>query len=166
MFVMYSYRCFSRDWRVIDYGICDLMDLLTEIPDTTITITHQDTDTVISVPKRGPFKLVNKKMNLEVVCSDVSKSLKKLLIRMSYNVIDAVSLNSLFICPQSVLWRKWSALGSLGRRWWTFFVTSLTAEWPSVSSYPPTTITSVVSANSATTASPSSWSSSRQSPTY
>lgn len=58
--VMYSYtlhiRCFSRDWRVIDYGICDLMDLLMEIPDTTITITHQDTDTVISVPKRGPLK--------------------------------------------------------------------------------------------------------------
>lgn len=41
---------------MIDYGICDLMDLLTEIPDTTITITHLDTDTVISVPKRGPFK--------------------------------------------------------------------------------------------------------------
>lgn len=29
------------------------MDLLTEIPDTTITITQQPTDTVISVPKRG-----------------------------------------------------------------------------------------------------------------
>lgn len=41
---------------VTDYGVCDLMDLLSEIPDTTITITHQATDTVISVPKRGPFK--------------------------------------------------------------------------------------------------------------
>lgn len=50
-------RCFSRDWRIIDYGICDLMDLLTEIPDTTITITHQATDTIISVPKRGQYKL-------------------------------------------------------------------------------------------------------------
>lgn len=59
-------RCFSRDWRVIDYGICDLMDLLTEIPDTTITITHQDTDTVISVPKRGQFKPVTKKIYFEV----------------------------------------------------------------------------------------------------
>lgn len=39
----------------MDYGVCVLMDLLAEIPDTTITITHQDTDTVISVPKRGPF---------------------------------------------------------------------------------------------------------------
>uniref|UniRef100_A0A1A8J0I8 Meiosis regulator and mRNA stability factor 1 n=2 Tax=Nothobranchius kuhntae TaxID=321403 RepID=A0A1A8J0I8_NOTKU len=46
--------CFSRDWRVTDYGVCDLMDLLTEIPDTTITITiaQQETDAVISVPKR------------------------------------------------------------------------------------------------------------------
>lgn len=50
---VYGDRCFSRDWRVIDYGMCDLMDLLTEIPDTTITITQQDSDTVISVPKRG-----------------------------------------------------------------------------------------------------------------
>ncbi|KAM4603835.1 meiosis regulator and mRNA stability factor 1 [Polymixia lowei] len=51
-FMQAYHWCFSRDWRVIDYGICDLMDLLTEIPDTTITITYQDTDTVISVPKR------------------------------------------------------------------------------------------------------------------
>lgn len=29
------------------------MDLLAEIPDTTITITNQTTDMVISVPKRG-----------------------------------------------------------------------------------------------------------------
>nr|XP_046260633.1 meiosis regulator and mRNA stability factor 1 isoform X3 [Scatophagus argus] len=51
-FMQAYHWCFSRDWRVIDYGICDLMDLLTEIPDTTITITNQDTDTVISVPKK------------------------------------------------------------------------------------------------------------------
>ncbi|XP_034045191.1 meiosis regulator and mRNA stability factor 1 isoform X2 [Thalassophryne amazonica] len=44
--------CFSKDWCVVDYGVCDLMDLLTEIPDTTITVTQQDTETVISVPKR------------------------------------------------------------------------------------------------------------------
>lgn len=46
-------RCFSRDWNVADYGACDLIDLLSEIPDTTITTTHHDNDTVISVPKRG-----------------------------------------------------------------------------------------------------------------
>lgn len=51
-FMQAYHWCFSRDWQVIDYGICDLMDLLAEIPDTTITITQQDMDTVISVPKR------------------------------------------------------------------------------------------------------------------
>ena len=53
MDVSVCHRCFLRDWSVIDYGMCDLMDLLTEIPDTTITITQQDDDMVISVPKRG-----------------------------------------------------------------------------------------------------------------
>ncbi|KAM6939553.1 meiosis regulator and mRNA stability factor 1 [Xenentodon cancila] len=51
-FMQAYHWCFSRDFRVNDYGICDLMDLLTEIPDTTITITHHTTDMVISVPKR------------------------------------------------------------------------------------------------------------------
>uniref|UniRef100_A0AAR2LZG0 Meiosis regulator and mRNA stability factor 1 n=1 Tax=Pygocentrus nattereri TaxID=42514 RepID=A0AAR2LZG0_PYGNA len=51
-FMQAYHWCFSRNWHVVDYGICDLMDLLTEIPDTTITITQQDSDTVISVPKR------------------------------------------------------------------------------------------------------------------
>uniref|UniRef100_A0A8C1W3V1 Meiosis regulator and mRNA stability factor 1 n=1 Tax=Cyprinus carpio TaxID=7962 RepID=A0A8C1W3V1_CYPCA len=44
--------CFSRNWQVVDYGMCDLMDLLAEIPDTTITVSQQDGDTLISVPKR------------------------------------------------------------------------------------------------------------------
>nr|XP_057944935.1 meiosis regulator and mRNA stability factor 1 isoform X3 [Doryrhamphus excisus] len=51
-FMQAYHWCFSRDWSVTDYGTCNLTDLLTEIPDTTITITHLDTDTVISVPKR------------------------------------------------------------------------------------------------------------------
>ncbi|KAM9314631.1 meiosis regulator and mRNA stability factor 1 isoform 2-T3 [Pholidichthys leucotaenia] len=51
-FMQAYHWCFSRDWKVVDYGVCELMDLLTEIPDTTITITQQSTDTVISVPKR------------------------------------------------------------------------------------------------------------------
>lgn len=51
-FMQAYHWCFSRDWRVTDYGICDLMDLLAEIPDTTITITHHTTDMIISVPKR------------------------------------------------------------------------------------------------------------------
>lgn len=40
----------------MDYGVCQLMDLLTELPDTTITIVHQEMDTIISVPKRGSVK--------------------------------------------------------------------------------------------------------------
>ncbi|CDR00807.1 unnamed protein product [Oncorhynchus mykiss] len=55
-FMQAYHWCFSRDWQVLDYGMCDLMDLLAEIPDTTITITHQDLDTVISVPKRGEMR--------------------------------------------------------------------------------------------------------------
>lgn len=51
-FMQAYHWCFSRDWRVVDYGVCELMDLLKEIPDMTITITYQDADTVISVPKR------------------------------------------------------------------------------------------------------------------
>uniref|UniRef100_A0A8C5G693 Meiosis regulator and mRNA stability factor 1 n=1 Tax=Gouania willdenowi TaxID=441366 RepID=A0A8C5G693_GOUWI len=51
-FMQAYHWCFSRDWRVTDYGVCDLKDLLTEIPDTTITITDQASDMVISVPKR------------------------------------------------------------------------------------------------------------------
>ncbi|XP_035260102.1 meiosis regulator and mRNA stability factor 1 isoform X1 [Anguilla anguilla] len=51
-FMQAYHWCFSRDWRVVEYGMCDLMDLLAEIPDTTITITQQDTDTLISIPKR------------------------------------------------------------------------------------------------------------------
>ncbi|XP_023680927.1 meiosis regulator and mRNA stability factor 1 isoform X4 [Paramormyrops kingsleyae] len=51
-FMQAYHWCFSRDWSVVEYGMCDLMDLLSEIPDTTITITLQDTDTIISIPKR------------------------------------------------------------------------------------------------------------------
>ncbi|XP_068506784.1 meiosis regulator and mRNA stability factor 1 isoform X2 [Syngnathus scovelli] len=51
-FMQAYHWCFSRDWNVADYGTCNLIDLLSEIPDTTITTTHNDTDTIISVPKR------------------------------------------------------------------------------------------------------------------
>ncbi|XP_043568067.1 meiosis regulator and mRNA stability factor 1 isoform X3 [Chiloscyllium plagiosum] len=44
--------CFSKDWNVTDYGVCELADLLSEIPDTTICVSQQDDDTVISIPKR------------------------------------------------------------------------------------------------------------------
>ncbi|KAG7235234.1 hypothetical protein CRUP_010037, partial [Coryphaenoides rupestris] len=43
-FLQAYHWCFSRDWRVTDYGVCDLMDLLNEMPDTTVTMTRQDSD--------------------------------------------------------------------------------------------------------------------------
>ncbi|XP_030206425.1 meiosis regulator and mRNA stability factor 1, partial [Gadus morhua] len=51
-FMQAYHWCFSRDWRVMDYGVCELMDLLNEMPETTVTLTRQDTHLVISVPKR------------------------------------------------------------------------------------------------------------------
>ncbi|KAG2455676.1 MARF1 factor, partial [Polypterus senegalus] len=51
-FVQAYHWCFSKDWNVINYGVCELMDLLTEIPDTTVCVSHQDGDVVISMPKR------------------------------------------------------------------------------------------------------------------
>ncbi|XP_070579457.1 meiosis regulator and mRNA stability factor 1-like [Ptychodera flava] len=45
-------RCFGRSWEVTDYGVCDLHDLLPEIPDNTVMISGLGDDTVISIPKR------------------------------------------------------------------------------------------------------------------
>ncbi|KAK1162811.1 meiosis regulator and mRNA stability factor 1-like isoform X3 [Acipenser oxyrinchus oxyrinchus] len=48
-----AYRwCFSKDWDVTEYGVCELPDLLGEIPDTTVCVTEEDGDMVISIPKR------------------------------------------------------------------------------------------------------------------
>ncbi|KAM8779887.1 meiosis regulator and mRNA stability factor 1 isoform 1-T1 [Rhynchonycteris naso] len=44
--------CFSKDWEVTEYGVCELMDILSEIPDTTICLSQQDNDMVICIPKR------------------------------------------------------------------------------------------------------------------
>ncbi|XP_072337934.1 meiosis regulator and mRNA stability factor 1-like isoform X1 [Scyliorhinus torazame] len=44
--------CFSKDWNVTDYGVCELADLLSEMSDATICVSQQDDDTVISIPKR------------------------------------------------------------------------------------------------------------------
>ncbi|XP_018091816.1 meiosis regulator and mRNA stability factor 1 isoform X2 [Xenopus laevis] len=44
--------CFSRDWDVCKYGVCDLVDIVSEIPDTTICVLQQDNESVISIPKR------------------------------------------------------------------------------------------------------------------
>ncbi|XP_076433928.1 meiosis regulator and mRNA stability factor 1 isoform X3 [Peromyscus maniculatus bairdii] len=44
--------CFSKDWDVTEYGVCELMDIISEIPDTTICLSQQDDDMVICIRKR------------------------------------------------------------------------------------------------------------------
>ncbi|XP_021092864.1 meiosis arrest female protein 1 isoform X9 [Heterocephalus glaber] len=44
--------CFSKDWDVTEYGVCELIDIISEIPDTTICLSQQDKDMVICIPKR------------------------------------------------------------------------------------------------------------------
>ncbi|KAM4698321.1 meiosis regulator and mRNA stability factor 1 isoform 2-T2 [Rhinophrynus dorsalis] len=51
-FLQAYHWCFSRDWDVTEYGVCELVDIVSEIPDTTICVTQQDSEIVISIPKR------------------------------------------------------------------------------------------------------------------
>ncbi|XP_033908901.3 meiosis regulator and mRNA stability factor 1-like isoform X4 [Acipenser ruthenus] len=51
-FMQAYHWCFSKDWDVTEYGVCELTDLLAEIPDTTVCVTQEDGDMVISIPKR------------------------------------------------------------------------------------------------------------------
>lgn len=44
--------CFSRDWDITEYGVCELIDIISEIPDTTICLSQQDDDMVIYIRKR------------------------------------------------------------------------------------------------------------------
>ncbi|XP_039216301.1 meiosis regulator and mRNA stability factor 1 isoform X1 [Crotalus tigris] len=48
--------CFSKDWDVTEYGVCELVDLISEIPDTTISLSLQDNEMVICIPKRERTK--------------------------------------------------------------------------------------------------------------
>ncbi|XP_032316872.1 meiosis regulator and mRNA stability factor 1 isoform X8 [Camelus ferus] len=44
--------CFSKDWDVTEYGVCELIDIISEIPDTAICLSQQDNEMVICIPKR------------------------------------------------------------------------------------------------------------------
>nr|XP_020727878.1 meiosis arrest female protein 1 isoform X3 [Odocoileus virginianus texanus] len=44
--------CFSKDWDVTEYGVCELIDIISEIPDTTICLSQQDSEAVICIPRR------------------------------------------------------------------------------------------------------------------
>ncbi|XP_058013363.1 meiosis regulator and mRNA stability factor 1 isoform X2 [Ahaetulla prasina] len=55
-FLLAYHWCFSKDWDVTEYGVCDLVDLISEIPDTTISLSQQDNEMVICIPKRERTK--------------------------------------------------------------------------------------------------------------
>ncbi|KAM4026164.1 meiosis regulator and mRNA stability factor 1 isoform 2-T5 [Anomaloglossus baeobatrachus] len=51
-FLQAYHWCFSRDWDVTEYGVCELVDIVSEIPDTTISVSQQENEIVISIPRR------------------------------------------------------------------------------------------------------------------
>ncbi|NXP73935.1 MARF1 factor, partial [Ramphastos sulfuratus] len=51
-FLQAYHWCFSKDWDITEYGVCELADIISEIPDTTICLSQQDNEMVISIPKR------------------------------------------------------------------------------------------------------------------
>ncbi|XP_064317918.1 meiosis regulator and mRNA stability factor 1 isoform X1 [Phalacrocorax carbo] len=51
-FLQAYHWCFSKDWDVTEYGVCELVDIISEIPDTTICLSQQDNEMVICIPKR------------------------------------------------------------------------------------------------------------------
>ncbi|XP_066496657.1 meiosis regulator and mRNA stability factor 1 isoform X4 [Tiliqua scincoides] len=48
--------CFSKDWDITEYGVCELVDLISEIPDTAICLSQQESEMVICIPKRERTK--------------------------------------------------------------------------------------------------------------
>ncbi|XP_062999466.1 meiosis regulator and mRNA stability factor 1 isoform X2 [Elgaria multicarinata webbii] len=55
-FLQAYHWCFSKDWDVTEYGVCELVDLISEIPDTTICLSQQESEMVICIPKRERTK--------------------------------------------------------------------------------------------------------------
>ncbi|XP_078008930.1 meiosis regulator and mRNA stability factor 1 isoform X7 [Phascolarctos cinereus] len=51
-FLQAYHWCFSKDWDVTEYGVCELIDIISEIPDTTVCLTQQDDEMVICIPKK------------------------------------------------------------------------------------------------------------------
>ncbi|KAM6054582.1 meiosis regulator and mRNA stability factor 1 isoform 2-T2 [Chlamydotis macqueenii] len=51
-FLQAYHWCFSKDWDVTEYGVCELADIISEIPETTICLSQQDNEMVICIPKR------------------------------------------------------------------------------------------------------------------
>ncbi|XP_069692388.1 meiosis regulator and mRNA stability factor 1 isoform X2 [Periplaneta americana] len=45
-------RVLSRPWDIVDYGVCELKDILGEVSENTVVVTEQNGDVIISIPKR------------------------------------------------------------------------------------------------------------------
>ncbi|XP_042240421.1 meiosis regulator and mRNA stability factor 1-like isoform X2 [Homarus americanus] len=45
-------KALTRPWSIIDYGVCDVEDLLVEVSETTVIVTRSGTETTIAIPKR------------------------------------------------------------------------------------------------------------------
>uniref|UniRef100_T1JDT7 Meiosis regulator and mRNA stability factor 1 n=1 Tax=Strigamia maritima TaxID=126957 RepID=T1JDT7_STRMM len=48
---LYS-KCFSKDFKITNYGVCELNDLLDELTEHTIVVTGSDNESMISIPRR------------------------------------------------------------------------------------------------------------------
>ncbi|XP_077980745.1 meiosis regulator and mRNA stability factor 1-like isoform X2 [Glandiceps talaboti] len=68
------HRCFSRNWQVTDYGVCELHDLLPELPENTVMISGHNDDTIISIPRRDQTE--DEKMKTKRFSKDVIDLLK------------------------------------------------------------------------------------------
>ncbi|XP_030847360.1 meiosis regulator and mRNA stability factor 1-like [Strongylocentrotus purpuratus] len=63
-------RCLGRPWETADYGICDIQDLLFDLPENWVTIEWDGDNTVISIPKREQTEeecIRTKKFTREIV---------------------------------------------------------------------------------------------------
>ncbi|XP_069956762.1 meiosis regulator and mRNA stability factor 1 isoform X4 [Cherax quadricarinatus] len=45
-------KALTRPWNVVDYGVCDVEDLLAEVSETTVIVTRSGMETTIAIPKR------------------------------------------------------------------------------------------------------------------
>lgn len=63
-------RCLGRMWDTADYGVCDIQDLLFDLPENWVTIEWDGDDTGISIPKREQTEeegIRTKKFTREIV---------------------------------------------------------------------------------------------------
>nr|CAD7571790.1 unnamed protein product [Timema californicum] len=45
-------RVLNKPWDIVDYGVCEMEDLLSELPENSVVVSQQESDVAISIPKR------------------------------------------------------------------------------------------------------------------